>query len=121
MYRFNRTLAPSILGVIFGMLGMGMIGVTHAATTPTLPKAYDQARLIAFGAAMGLNGALLVDRLAGLRGSDQLQSQPDAASESLLTRPAFAPTRWLDAEGRSWQALDLAALARDARFLSIVA
>jgi hypothetical protein len=36
-------------------------------------------------------------------------------------RPAFAPTRWLDAAGRSWQSLDLAALARDEQFLSIVA
>lgn len=81
----------------------------------------EQARLIAFGAAMGLNGALLVDRLAGLRGSHQLQPQPEAASGALRTRPVFASTQWLDEAGRSWQALDLAALARDARFLSIVA
>ena len=102
----------------------GVVDLSRFLGLPDLAQAdagRDQARLIAFGAAMGLNGALLVDRLAGLRGSDQLQRQPEAASASLLTRPAFAPTRWLDAEGRSWQALDLAALARDARFLSIVA
>ena len=35
--------------------------------------------------------------------------------------PAFAPALWRDTQGRRWQALDLAALARDVRFLSIVA
>jgi twitching motility protein PilI len=105
----------------------GLHGVVDLSRFLGLPESAqseggrEQARLIAFGAAMGLNGALLVDRLAGLRGSDQLQPQADGTPEALLTRPAFAPTRWLDAEGRSWQALDLAALARDARFLSIVA
>ena len=41
MHRFNRTLAPSILGVIFGMLGMGMIGVAHAATPAELLAGYQ--------------------------------------------------------------------------------
>lgn len=102
----------------------GVVDLSRFLSLPDMSQpdgGREQARLIAFGAATGLNGALLVDRLAGLRGSDQLQSQPDAAPEARHTRPAFAPTRWLDAGGRSWQALDLAALARDARFLSIVA
>lgn len=78
----------------------------------------DQARMIALGAALGLNAALLVDRLAGLRGIDQLRKpeQDDDAG-----RPAFAPMRWQDDDGRLWQALDLAELAHDVRFLSIVA
>ncbi len=41
MHRFNRTLASSILGVIFGMLGMGMIGATHAATPAELLAGYQ--------------------------------------------------------------------------------
>ena len=105
----------------------GLHGVVDLARFLGLPEqaiaeaGRDQARLIAFGAALGLNGALLVDRLAGLRGSDQLHSQPDGMLEADAARPSFAPTRWLDADGRSWQALDLGALARDVRFLSIVA
>ena len=67
---------------------------------------------------LGLNVALMVDRLAGLRGGDQLRTDDSAAT---VTRPAFAPGRWLDAAGRPWQSLDLAALARDEQFLSIVA
>ena len=78
----------------------------------------DQARMIALGASLGLNAALLVDRLAGLRGIDQLRKpeQDDDAG-----RPAFATTRWQDDDGRLWQALDLAELVHDVRFLSIVA
>jgi len=104
----------------------GLHGVVDLARFLGLPEAAaseagrDQAQLIGFGATLGLNGALLVDRLAGLRGSDQLRSQPDGAGEA-AARPAFAPTRWLDAAGRSWQAIDLGALARDVRFLSIAA
>jgi twitching motility protein PilI len=78
----------------------------------------DQARLIAFGAGLGLNGALLVDRLAGLRGIDQLRSEVDLDEAD---RPSFAATCWHDSDGRRWQALDLVALTQDVRFLSIVA
>jgi hypothetical protein len=61
---------------------------------------------------------LVVDRLAGLRASDQLRPEAD---EGGAARPAFASGRWLDADARRWQALDLGALAKDVRFLSIVA
>ena len=105
----------------------GLHGVVDLARFLNLPDAAaadggrEQSRLIAFGAALGLNGAILIDRLAGLRGADQLQPQADAADDAAASRPSFAPTRWRDTEGRSWQALDLAALAHDVRFLSIVA
>jgi len=81
----------------------------------------DQARLIAFGAALGLNAALLVDRLAGLRGIDQMRSDVDLADSDEADRPSFAAMRWHDSDGRKWQALDLVALTQDVRFLSIVA
>jgi twitching motility protein PilI len=78
----------------------------------------EQARLVALGATLGLNSALLVDRLAGLRSSDQLRAEAD---EGDAARPPFASSCWRDGDGRRWQALDLAALAKDVRFLSIVA
>jgi len=102
----------------------GLHGVVDLARFLGLPDAAasdagrEQARLIALGAALGLNAALLVDRLAGLRSIDQLRVD---AEQGDADRPTFAPTRWRDADGRHWQALDLAALAQDVRFLSIVA
>jgi twitching motility protein PilI len=103
----------------------GLHGVVDLARFLGLPDApaaeagREQSRLVAFGAALGLNCALLVDRLAGLRNADQLNAESDAGEAA--KRPAFAGERWNDAGGRQWQALDLAALARDEQFLSIVA
>ncbi len=75
------------------------------------------ARLLAFNASLGSHCAVLIDRLAGLRSANQLQKapRPDAAS------PAFAPTPWQDADGRSWQELDLGTLARHEQYLAIAA
>jgi twitching motility protein PilI len=103
----------------------GLHGVVDLARFLGLPDApaaeagREQSRLIAFGATLGLNCALLVDRLAGLRNAEQLNAERDAADAA--QRPAFAAERWSDAGGRHWQALDLVALARDEHFLSIVA
>lgn len=77
----------------------------------------EQARLVALGSSLNLNCALLVDRLAGLRSTEQLK----AAVEDGAPRPGFAGGLWLDSAQRPWQALDLARLARDEHFLSIVA
>ena len=77
----------------------------------------EQARLLAFNARQGSHCAILVDRLAGLRSAEQLTAEP-ADHEP---RPIFAGPRWRDADGRSWQELDLAALARHEQFLAISA
>ena len=77
----------------------------------------EQARLLAFNARSGANCAVLVDRLAGLRSAEQLSEEP--AGEN--PRPAFAGARWRDADGRIWQEIDLAALARNEQFLAISA
>jgi twitching motility protein PilI len=100
----------------------GVVDLARFLGLPPLPSAdaaREQSRLIAFSTTLNLNCALLVDRLAGLRGAEQMRADEDAPAPGL--RPAFASASWLDAAGRSWQSLDLAALARDEQFLSIVA
>lgn len=77
----------------------------------------EQARLLAFNARQGSHCAILVDRLAGLRSPEQLNAEPPDHEP----RPPFAGARWRDAEGRSWQEFDLAALARHEQFLAISA
>jgi twitching motility protein PilI len=80
----------------------------------------DQARLLAFNPRLGSHCAVLVDRLAGLRGRQQLQ--PDTEGVDAGPRPEFAAGgRWRDADGRVWQEIDLAALARHELFLAIAA
>ena len=76
----------------------------------------DRAQLVAFNAALEINCALLVDRLAGLRSAEQLAAEPDTA----LSRPSFVGGRFRDATGRLWQELRLSELAHHEAFLRIV-
>lgn len=83
-----------------------------------VPLAGDGARLLALNPSLGVNCALLVDKLAGLRNADQLSSEP--AGEAVpAERPAFAGARWRDADGRVWQEIELAALAGHEQFLGV--
>ena len=77
----------------------------------------DQARLVALNSAIGLNCALLVDRLAGLRNAEQLLPDTNPAAD---VKPAFAGQRFRDADGRAWQEILLGELASHDQFLSIV-
>ena len=76
----------------------------------------ERAQLVAFNAALEINCALLVDRLAGLRSAGQLAAEPDTGQ----ARPPFVGGRYRDASGRLWQELHLASLAHHPAFLKIV-
>ncbi len=75
----------------------------------------DQSRLLAFNPTVGSHCAVLVDRLAGLRGAGQLTRLPDTPG----ARPVFAGGIYRDGGGQVWQEIDLAALARQEQFLGI--
>jgi len=77
----------------------------------------QQSRLVAFNASLDINCALLVDRLSGLRSEQQLKPHADVANGP---RPFFVGSRYTDDTGRTWQELNLAALAADDAFLRIV-
>jgi twitching motility protein PilI len=121
---------PWFLGV--ANLRGGLHGVVDLAAflglrTPLAPDTVrDQARLLAFNPSLGSHCAVLIDRLAGLRSRQQLQpdtAEPErSASPESPALPAFAAGgRWRDADGRVWQEIDLAALARHELFLAIAA
>ncbi len=90
-------------------------GATDPGPRRAAPEVGEEARLVTFHAQLEINGALRVDRLAGLRGPEDFPSSvaPQAPA------PAWFGTRYSDAQGQIWQALSLAALARDPRFLSL--
>ena len=112
---------PWFLGV--ANLRGGLHGVVDLAAFLGLraPIARDamreQARLLAFNPSLGAQTAVLVDRLAGLRSGTQLSAEPPDGQ----TRPRFATQIWRDADGRCWQELDLAELARHEHYLAIAA
>lgn len=96
----------------------GFLGLRDAAAAPRAEAGGTAAgtRLVAFNPELNINCALLVDRLLGLRGDEQLQPEEG----EVAGRPRFAGPRLRDAEGRVWQVLDLEALARHPQFLRIV-
>ena len=77
-----------------------------------------QARLVSLNPDLNINCALLVDRLIGLRGDDQLTLE--AAEPEAGPRPRFAGVRMRDEQGRLWQQIDLEALSRHEQFLKVV-
>ncbi|WFR79115.1 chemotaxis protein CheW [Janthinobacterium rivuli] len=76
----------------------------------------NHCRIITFSPRLGLNCALLVERVLGLRQLRAMQSVPvqDAAPGVL---PSWAAQALRDSEGQEWLRLDLAQLAQSARFL----
>lgn len=80
----------------------------------------ERAQLLSFNAALGSHCAVLIDRLAGLRSAEQLLAEPVDAADR-CQRPGFAAAQWRDNDGRLWQEIDLAALARNEQFLGVAA
>lgn len=104
----------NLRGHLHGVVDLaGFLGLKAADAPAPAP---GQGQLVGFNLALDLNCVLMVDRLAGLRGEDQLTREADDGRP----RPTFAGTRYRDGAGRVWQELSLAALAGDEIFLRIV-
>ncbi len=111
----------NLRGGLFTVVDLAVfLGLREAGAVRTEARQdLAQVRMVSLNAELNTNCALLVDRLLGLRGDEQLQ--PDLAdSETAGQRPRFAGPRLLDADGRSWQTLDLEALAKHDQFLRVV-
>lgn len=72
----------------------------------------NHCRIITFSPRLGLNCALLVERVLGLRQLRAMQSVPLPD-----TQPSWAAQALRDSEGQQWLRLDLAQLAQSERFL----
>ena len=106
----------NLRGQLHGVVDLaGFLGLAAVA------DGRDQAMLVGFNTSFDVNSALLVDRLAGLRGEDQLSAEAGASpAPSSPSAPSFAGPRWCDADGRVWQEISLARLVRHPAFLKIV-
>lgn len=82
---------------------------------PLTDMARESCRLVAFNPGLELNCAVLVDRLAGLRSTEQIRAEEPGAA----VKPAFAGLSGLDMQGRRWQEIQLQALATDPQFMRI--
>lgn len=104
----------NLRGALAGVIDLAaFLGVSCARTE----QALTETSLLALNAALEVNVALLVDRLAGLRGTEAfVASEPPSADA-----PAFFGSTYLDSSGARWQELNLQVLSQDSVFLSISA
>jgi len=109
---------PWFLGV--ANLRGGLSGVVDLAgflqgPRPRADTELTQCRLVALNPLLGINCALLIDRLLGLRTPDALASSappPEGA-------PAYFGHVHTDPEGRLWQELNLQLLSQHPAFLGV--
>ncbi|HTR59248.1 MAG TPA: chemotaxis protein CheW [Casimicrobiaceae bacterium] len=102
----------NIRGNLYGVIDFaGFLGRPVDATGPGA----GQSRLVLFGPRVGeLRAGIIVHRVLGLRNLAELV-QGDAQANA----PAWYGSRWTDADGQTWQEIDLARLAQDPGFLQV--
>lgn len=113
----------NLRGGLFTVVDLAVfLGLRDGRDTGTSARAdAGQTRLVSLNPELNINCALLVDKLVGLRGEDQLSLEPAEASAPAAPRPKFAGPRRRDATGHVWQQIDLEALSKHEQFLRVVA
>ena len=106
----------NLRGGLHGVVDLAAFLGLRAARRAADDGCASSARLVALNPSLGVNCALLVDRLAGPAQRRTTCSRATPTTRQ-AQRPAFAGARWRDADGRSWQEIELAALAADEQFL----
>ena len=102
----------NIRGNLYGVIDFaGFLGRPVDATWPGA----GQSRLVLFGPRVGeLRAGIIVHRVLGLRNLAELV-QGDAQANA----PAWYGSQWTDADGQTWQEIDLTRLAQDPGFLQV--
>lgn len=106
----------NLRGGLFGVVDLAAF--LHDAPRPPMDElAQTEARLVTFNPALEINCGLLIDRLAGLRRMDAFVSSQAAEPDA----PVCFGTLYTEANGISWQEINLQNLSRQPQFLSISA
>lgn len=106
----------NLRGGLYGVVDLaGYVG--NRATPMRADTGRAESRLVALGATLEVNCALLVDRLAGLRNAEAFTS----SSEPPAGSPEYFGGGFTDAGGAYWQEINLQALSQQPQFLSISA
>ncbi|MFT4266033.1 MAG: chemotaxis protein CheW [Xenophilus sp.] len=104
----------NLRGGLYGVVQLSAFAGGQAAV-PVADVARAQSRLVALNEALEVNCALLVDRLAGLRGVEAFAACEPPPEGS----PGWQGEVYIDGAGRRWREIQLAALAQLPEFLSI--
>jgi len=105
----------ALRGGLMGVVDLGALLMPDLPAVSTL--GLSEAKLVALHPTLGVNAALWVDRLLGLRGVSLFHSveQPAGANASALGQVL------IDAQGQRWQEINLHAVAEWPEFLSVAA
>ena len=104
----------SIRGLLLTVVDLGrMLGLPAARSE----QVFACASVVALNPMMGVNAALFVEELGGLRGVADFH----ASSDTPLDSPAFFGALYSTASGEQWQELNLQLLAATPEFLDITA
>ena len=106
----------NLRGGLFGVVDLASY-VSGQRTSTKTEFALKESRLIALNAALEINCALMIDRLAGLRNQEAFSDFSERASDA----PEYFGNRYIDQSGHSWQEINLQLLAQQAHFLTISA
>ncbi len=114
----------NLRGGLWGVADLAAFAGGHPPA-PRTEADLAQARFVTLNPALEVNSALLVDRLAGLRGLDDFCASAPAAACAAGTAAGEVP-RWFgslytDPQGVCWQEVNLQALSQQPQFLGIVA
>ena len=106
----------NLRGGLFGVVDLaGFVAGPSPAPRPEANRA--ESRLVALNPALDVNCALLIDRLAGLRGLDAFSSSSERSDDA----PDYFGSGYTDASGAYWQEINLQTLSQQPQFLSISA
>ena len=104
----------SIRGILLTVVDLArMLGLPAARSE----QAFANASVVALNPMMGVNTALFVEQLEGLRGTNDFAGSTDTPDDA----PAFFGALYTTTSGEQWQELNLQLLANAADFLDITA
>jgi len=104
----------NLRGGLYGIVDLASF-VTGQTAVPKSEFARKESRLIALNSVMGVNCALLIDRLSGLRNQDAFSDFAEKSSDA----PPFFGNQYIDSTGQTWQEINLQLLAQQSHFLTI--
>lgn len=106
----------NLRGGLYGVVDLASF-VTGKNPPARSEMARTESRLVALNSALEINCALQVDKLSGLRNPEAFTDFAERASDA----PEFFGHSYIDANGVSWQEINLQLLASQAHFLTISA
>ncbi|MDR7094947.1 chemotaxis protein CheW [Hydrogenophaga laconesensis] len=108
----------SLRGGLHGVIDLASL--VQPASAPFISsgeRVTSESRLVSLHTALGINAVIWIDRLLGLRNPAMftaIGANPDGA-------PSYFTRSLVDAQGQSWQELDLQVLVAEPEFLAIAA